>query len=204
MKLTIVFAALALASGVAAQAVDREDAMRNLARSLLAEYEDILEERSKCKLGTKAGKTCVHTCANRCLPHHKTGACGFHQINNNGCDKGSQTHLLKPFSPHIIKIMKFTIVFAALALASGVAAQAIDRQDAMRNLARSLIAEYEDFLAEREEYADELVQRGCKTGNKPGKTCTSSCSNRCTTNKAGKCGFHQINNNGCDKECTCT
>ncbi|KAH6910606.1 hypothetical protein BKA70DRAFT_1424263 [Coprinopsis sp. MPI-PUGE-AT-0042] len=44
--------------------------------------------------------------------------------------------------------MKFTIIVAALALATGAAAQ-VDRQDAMRNLARSLIAEYEDFLEER-------------------------------------------------------
>jgi hypothetical protein len=82
MKFTIVLAALALAGGVAAQGIDREDAMRNLARSLIAEYEDILEERGNCKLGTKPGKDCVSTCKNRCLPHHKTGKCGFHQINN--------------------------------------------------------------------------------------------------------------------------
>jgi hypothetical protein len=100
--------------------------------------------------------------------------------------------------------MKFTFVIAALALASGAAAQLADRQNAMRNLARSLIAEYEDFLVEREEYEYDILQaRSCKTGNKPGKTCTSTCSNRCTS-KNGKCGFHQGNNNGCDKECTCS
>ncbi|KAH6917695.1 hypothetical protein BKA70DRAFT_1215889 [Coprinopsis sp. MPI-PUGE-AT-0042] len=48
MKFTIVAAAsLALLStGVAAQGVDRQDTMRNLARSLIEEYEDLLESRS--------------------------------------------------------------------------------------------------------------------------------------------------------------
>ncbi|KAH6909657.1 hypothetical protein BKA70DRAFT_1276789 [Coprinopsis sp. MPI-PUGE-AT-0042] len=45
--------------------------------------------------------------------------------------------------------MKFTIVAVALACASQVAAQGYDRQDTMRNLARSLIEEYEDLLEER-------------------------------------------------------
>ncbi|KAH6904425.1 hypothetical protein BKA70DRAFT_1432177 [Coprinopsis sp. MPI-PUGE-AT-0042] len=61
--------------------------------------------------------------------------------------------------------MKFTIVFAALALVSGVVAA--DRQDAMRNLARSLIAEYEDFLQEREDTYQDMVERsgGCVARN---------------------------------------
>jgi hypothetical protein len=41
--------------------------------------------------------------------------------------------------------MKFTIFFATLTLACGVAVQGVERGDTMRNLARSLIAEYEDF-----------------------------------------------------------
>ncbi|KAH6908309.1 hypothetical protein BKA70DRAFT_1426885 [Coprinopsis sp. MPI-PUGE-AT-0042] len=58
--------------------------------------------------------------------------------------------------------MKFAIIFGALALTSGIAAQGYGRQDEMRNLARSLIAEYEDFLAER---------GGCTV---KGKTCSTS------------------------------
>ncbi|KAH6909656.1 hypothetical protein BKA70DRAFT_1221874 [Coprinopsis sp. MPI-PUGE-AT-0042] len=47
--------------------------------------------------------------------------------------------------------MKFTIVAFALALASSrVAAQGHDGHDTMRNLARSLIEEYEDFLEGRQ------------------------------------------------------
>ncbi|KAH6891788.1 hypothetical protein BKA70DRAFT_1233990 [Coprinopsis sp. MPI-PUGE-AT-0042] len=61
--------------------------------------------------------------------------------------------------------MKFTCVIAALALVSGVIAA--DRQDAMRNLARSLIAEYEDFLQEREDNYQEMLERanGCVARN---------------------------------------
>jgi hypothetical protein len=57
--------------------------------------------------------------------------------------------------------MKFTCIVAALALATGVVAS--ERQNNMRNLARSLIAEYEDFLQEREESSLEVEARagGC-------------------------------------------
>ncbi|KAH6889012.1 hypothetical protein BKA70DRAFT_1442627 [Coprinopsis sp. MPI-PUGE-AT-0042] len=92
--------------------------------------------------------------------------------------------------------MKFTIVFAALALATGAAAQ-VDRQDAMRNLARSLIAEYEDFLEER--------AGGCQARSPQGTSgmeCDPyNCDKYCVMGDK-KCKWSERPKN-C-KKCTCT
>ncbi|KAH6903427.1 hypothetical protein BKA70DRAFT_1227759 [Coprinopsis sp. MPI-PUGE-AT-0042] len=65
MKLTIVFAALALACGVTAQGFDREDSMREFARSLIEEYDDFLEARATCPV---SGGSCPKvTCQKYCL-----------------------------------------------------------------------------------------------------------------------------------------
>ena len=91
--------------------------------------------------------------------------------------------------------MKFTAaIFAALALASGVIAA--ERQNTMRNLARALIAEYEDFLVERElESTLELEARvnGCVARNKKGylgmECDLIRCQASCSPLPGGRCGW---------------
>ncbi|KAH6885048.1 hypothetical protein BKA70DRAFT_1237223 [Coprinopsis sp. MPI-PUGE-AT-0042] len=99
--------------------------------------------------------------------------------------------------PSASSTMKFTIVAIALALTSGVAAQGYDRQEAMRNLARSLIAEYEDFLGER--------VGDCKarpTKDSTGLNCDPiSCDKYCVKGEK-KCGWTE-QPKGC-KKCSCT
>jgi hypothetical protein len=92
--------------------------------------------------------------------------------------------------------MKFSIIAVALALASGVAAQGIDRQDAMRNLARSLIAEYEDFLEER---VGDCQARSQKDAT--GLTCDPIACNKYCVKGEKKCGWSQRPAN-C-KKCNC-
>jgi hypothetical protein len=89
--------------------------------------------------------------------------------------------------------MKFTAIFAALALAAGAAAQA-DRQDNMRNLARSLIAEYEDFLEERANRVDPTFRCEARSpqGTSGMKCDPYSCNQYCVL-KNVKCGWSTSN-----------
>jgi hypothetical protein len=96
MKFTIVALALSLATGIAAQGVDRQEAMRNLARSLIAEYEDFLEERiGDCQARPSKSSTGLNcepiTCNKYCVQKEATGRCGWAAGKPANCAKCSCT-----------------------------------------------------------------------------------------------------------------
>ena len=93
--------------------------------------------------------------------------------------------------------MKLSILVTAFALAAGAAAQ-MDREDAMLNFARSLIADYEDFLEERINGCQARSPQGT-----PGTQCDPyNCDQYCTMGDKGRCKW--TSRPSYCKKCTCS